>query len=131
MTITKDKKSYNDYTVSVSWGQLMAIKRALDAGPAGPVESELLAGLDWYVSNALPGPGESEEDLAKAEKAEDEAIEGGPQSADDLLPMPGEKAGAEGGAEPETPEGPASTEKEPESSELDRRLPAPPALPAE
>jgi hypothetical protein len=132
MLIKKKANSFNDYVCEFSWTQLEAIKNALAHDHADVVSDELYAGISWFFSN-LPGPGESEEDIKKAEEAEDSGLaspeaEGGPlkRSADDLLPMPGEgEEGPEREEEPERGEAEGPPE-EPEESEADRRLPPPP-----
>jgi len=153
MQIKKKEGSYSDYTLNLSWGQLLAIRNALATDHTDPVSDELHAELNFYLAN-LPGPGESEEDIKKAEEADDSGLaspeaEGQPlkPSADDLLPLPGheggeggegeaEPGGAEGQGEegppgpPEPPEGaedmPPPNEKAGKESEADRRLPTPP-----
>lgn len=149
MKIKKIKGTYNDYQVELSFGQIMAIRNALGQDHADPVSDELFAELGWYLDN-IPGPGEDEEDLKKAEEAGESGMaspEAAEQplnpTADDLLPMPGEGEG-EGAPGPLGPEGgegapegpeepPEGAENEPptgaeggEESEADRRLPPPP-----
>ena len=71
----KKNESYNDYTLTLSWGQLETIKDALANHPE-PVADEMLAELEFYLTE-LPGPGESEEDIKAREEAEAEAnVEG-------------------------------------------------------
>ena len=149
MVIKKKPKTFSDYSVELSWGQLTAIRNSLAADHSSPISDEMYAELTFYLEQ-LPGPGESEEEM----KAEEEAAKSGlasPEadgqplkpSADDLLPSPGkEEAGAPSGEErPE--EGPPpddlAAEQAPEDSgaegpesdegaesEADRRLPPPP-----
>ena len=146
MKIKKIKGTYNDYSLELSFGQILAIRNALGTEHSDPVSDELFAELGWYLDN-IPGPGEDEEDLKKEEEAAASGLgspeaEGQPlgPNTDDLLPMPGEEGGEEGGGPPvpgeEGPEGPPGggpgpepgpgrEEEEPES-EADRRLPPPP-----
>lgn len=115
MKIKKVKGTYNDYSLEMSFGQLLAIKNALGADHADPVADELYAELDWYLTN-IPGPGEDEEDIKKAEEAEDSGL----ASPDAALPEPP-------GAEEEEEEEKLLPPEEPEpESEADRRLPPPP-----
>jgi hypothetical protein len=153
MKIKKIKGTYNDYSVEMSFGQLLAVKNALGADHADPVADELYAELEWYLTN-IPGPGEDEEDLKKAEEAGEsgmaspEAAEtpGGPAGpaqgdTNDLLPAPpgSEGEGVGEGGELPPPEGiedegaaaaaggpPGPSEEGGEESEADRRLPPPP-----
>lgn len=148
MKIKKIKATYNDYDVELSFGQLLAIKNALATDHSDPLSDELYAELEWYLSN-IPGPGESEEDLKKAEEAGESGLgtETGEESplepklaggADEFLPAPDEDMGGESGPEgdlgPEAaPEGGPESESESgpgpgpedEGSEADRRIPVP------
>lgn len=106
MQIKKVKNSYNDYDCQISFGQLQAIKNALARDHADPLADELYAELEWYIQN-VPGPGESEDDIKKAEDAMASGLDQAPPGdqepiagqADELLPAPGEE-GEEGGMEP-------------------------------
>ena len=68
--------SFNDYQVELSYGQLVAIRNALEAKHDDPLSDELYAEINYYLQN-IPGPGESsdafkeERDMAK--KTQDEA----------------------------------------------------------
>jgi len=101
MKLEKIKKTYNDYKLELSFGQLEAIRDALEAKHDDPVLDELLAEWDYYLAH-VPGPGEEEED------AKTRANGGMPTPEDEEgggLPMPpteGE-APAEPGAAPEAP----------------------------
>lgn len=96
MQLTKVKKSFSDYDVTLSWGQLEAIRAALEANHADPVSDEMLAELDWYMDR-VPGPGEEEEEVKQRE-------EGG-------MPAEGEEQAGDGDYPIEMPptEGPADT----------------------
>lgn len=133
MKIKKLKDTFNDYNLELSYGQLLAIQNALGAEHADPVADELFAELEWYLGN-IPGPGESEEDLKKAEEAAEsgmasEEAEGQPLKphlgkADELMPEP-EEEGA--GAPPPGPqEEPAREEPAPGEEPADQHLPPPP-----
>lgn len=149
MKIKKIKDTYNDYQVEMSFGQLTAIRNALGENHSDPLSDELYAELNWYLDN-IPGPGESEDDLKKEEEAaasgmgSAEAGQGQPvqAQADQMLPAPpeeempgegepgGEELPPEGGEEGLPPEGGEELPPEEpgaEGSEMDRRLPPPPA----
>jgi hypothetical protein len=70
--------SFNDYDVSLSFGQLVAIRNALEKDHADPLSSELYAELNYYLQN-VPGPGESSDEFKAerdaAKKTKDEAGE--------------------------------------------------------
>jgi len=109
MKVDKIKGTYNDYKVEMSFGQLQAMKSALERDHADPVSDELYAELCWYLDH-IPGPGEEKEDLkardemgaevTKDGKGDDE--EGGdyplpmPPGHDDLGAAPGLNPGGEG-----------------------------------
>jgi hypothetical protein len=58
--------SFNDYKVEMSYGQLVAIRNALEKDHSDPLSDELYAELNYYLQN-VPGPGESS-DAFKAER---------------------------------------------------------------
>ncbi len=66
MKLKKIKDTFNDYNMEISWGQLQAIKTALESSP-DPVSDELLQEISWYCEN-VAGPGESEEELKAREE---------------------------------------------------------------
>lgn len=100
MKIDKVSKTFGDYKVEMSWGQLEVISAALERDHADPVADELFAELRWYMDR-LPGPGESEEDT-KAREEQAAGLEGGEE--DMGLPMPPrDDADLEEPAEGETP----------------------------
>lgn len=153
MKLEKIKKTYNDYKLELSWGQVEAIAAALEQNHADPLADELYAEWKWYMER-VPGPGEDEE----AYEAQQKAAEGGGQpgevEGEDLpIPMPpGSPAGtppegseeepsfppeegeeapeAEGGPDMGLPEEPMGEEgleaAGPPPEEADRRLPKPP-----
>ena len=82
--------SFNDYQVELSYGQLVAVRNALEQSHADPLSDELLAELKYYLQN-IPGPGESSD----AFKQEREAAEKGPEEA-------GMEVGAENAGGPST-----------------------------
>jgi hypothetical protein len=95
--LKKKSGTYNTYTIQLSYGQIEALRQALEADHANPIGDELKALFDYYI-NSIPGPGEEEEDV----KARDEqaAIASGQATAasddDNPIPMP---PGDEGGGE--------------------------------
>jgi|MudIll2142460700_1097286.scaffolds.fasta_scaffold135474_2 hypothetical protein len=97
MKLEKIKKTYNDYKLELSWGQVEAIAQALEANHADPLADELFAEWKWYMER-VPGPGEDEE----AWEAQQKAAEGGgePGAEGDVpIPMPpGSEAGTAPGA---------------------------------
>lgn len=70
MEFKKVKDSYNTYTCKMSFGQLVAIRNALEKDHADPVSDEIYAEINYYLNN-LPGPGEDPDDF-KEEKREGE-----------------------------------------------------------
>ena len=103
MNITKVKKSYNDYEVSLSFGQLDAIRAALEKDHSDPLSDELLAELIWYLDR-VPGPGEDEDELkAEQEQAQNGGKEGAVEGEDVPVAMP---PGSEAGTPPGSGEAP-------------------------
>jgi len=66
--IKKDEKSFGDYRLEISYGQLVAIRDALTAAHAEPMADELLQEINFYLEN-VPGPGESKEEFEQREAA--------------------------------------------------------------
>ena len=70
--------SFNDYGVEMSYGQLVAIRNALEKDHSDPLSDELYAELNYYLQN-VPGPGESSDEFKAerdaAKKTKDEAGE--------------------------------------------------------
>jgi len=152
MELKKKAKSFNNYTLELSFGQLEAIVASLERDHADPVADELFAELQWYIQR-VPGPGEEEEDTKAREEG---AVETGATATGDVegedvpIPMPptegavdneepslppgaeGAEGGEDMGGELDSPEGMAdylgagSEEPPAEGEDLDK-LPAPPA----
>ena len=112
MVIKKKKGTYNEYDVTLSWGQIETLRAALEQNHSDPVADESLAEITWYMER-VAGPGVEQEEIDAKQKAQ---IEGGGGTApggegDDLpIPMPpGGEAGTppdgSGGAEPTYPPG--------------------------
>ncbi len=98
MEIKKKAKSFNSYTVELSFGQLEAIRTALEEKHDDVLSDELLAELIWYLDR-VPGPGEDEDELkAKQEQAEAGGAEGAVEGEDLPIPMP---PGSEAGTPPD------------------------------
>lgn len=140
--------TFNEYDCTFSYGQLTAMRNALEKDHSDPISDELHAELNYYLQN-IPGPGESSDEFKEqrdaAQKSEEEAgseVEGGeaptdteveagqlppPPSEEEegepagMPPMGGEE-GAEGGeGGEEYKEGP---ELSPEEREIiDRAMP--------
>lgn len=83
--LSKVKGTYNTYKMEISYGQLEAVRSALEKDHADPVSDELLQIMSYYMDK-LPGPGEEEEDI----KARDEAAKNGTAGLedDDDAPLP-------------------------------------------
>jgi hypothetical protein len=88
MKLEKIKKTYCDYKLELSWGQVEAIAAALSQNHSDPLADELYAEWQWYMDH-VPGPGEDEEEAEAQQKT---AQMGGPEGAvegEDLpIPMP-------------------------------------------
>jgi len=94
MKLEKIKKTYNDYKLELSWGQVEAIAAALANNHSDPLSDELYAEWQWYMER-VPGPGEDEEEI----EAQQKAAEGGGAEGEDLpIPMP---PGSEAGTPPD------------------------------
>ena len=100
MVIKKKAKTFNDYDVQLSWGQLEVVAAALERDHSDPVADELHAELHWYMER-VPGPGEEEED-AKAREQGGQPVAQQGEEGDMPIPMPpGEEGGAtQPGAQP-------------------------------
>lgn len=94
MKIQKDEKSYQDYKLTISYGQLIAIRDALTAAHAEPMADEILQEISFYLEN-VPGPGESKEEFEAREATGKEIEDGANAPASDLPPegAPGEPGG--------------------------------------
>jgi hypothetical protein len=98
MKIEKIKKTYNDYKLELSFGQLEAISNALAANHSDPLADELYAEWQWYTER-IPGPGVDEEDIkAEQEQAQAGGPEGAREGEDVPVTMP---PGSEAGTPPE------------------------------
>src|SRR5919108_1978230 len=88
----KGQPTYNDYELEISFGQLIAIRDALEKAHADPVSDEILAELNYYLAQ-VPGPGEDEAEHKKSAEGE-MPQEGAPSDteleADKLVPPPDE-----------------------------------------
>jgi hypothetical protein len=105
MKLEKIKKTFNDYKLELSWGQLEAVAAALEQNHADPVADEIYAEWKWYMEH-VPGPGEDEDKYEAQQKA---AVTGdvAGEGEDMEVPMPpGSETGAadEGGEAPFPPE---------------------------
>lgn len=89
MRIKKIDGTFNDYRVEMSFGQLKAIRDALEEFHADPILDELYNEITWYLQN-IPGPGEDEEEFKAREQGE-QGLEGeGGEGAAGALPPPPE-----------------------------------------
>ena len=111
MKISKVKKTYNDYDVSLSFGQLEAIRKALESSHNDPLSDELLCEIVWYLDR-VPGPGAEDESELKAD-AKAGGKEGAVEGEDIPIPMPpGSEAGTPPGEEEPTSRPPAPGEED-------------------
>jgi hypothetical protein len=140
MKLDKVKKSFNDYDLELSWGQLEIVRAALERDHSEPIADEMLAELEWYMDR-VPGPGEEEEEVKAREEGgapvpgESEGempVEMPPAEAPGAGPepppqeMPGEEA-VEAGLEDRSPPAPEGEEGAVGPDEADQHLEAPPA----
>lgn len=108
--------SFNDYQVELSYGQLVAIRNALEKSHDDPLSDELHAELNYYLQN-IPGPGEKSDEF-KAErdatkKTQDEAgQEVNPEDAPSGPPNETELEAGDGSGGP-LPAPPSSDEEMP------------------
>lgn len=101
--LSKVSGSYNTYRMELSFGQLEAIKVALEAKHDDSISDELLTMIQYY-STELPGPGEEKEDKEGRQKGAEAAEEDFP------IPMPPGRETAVAG--PDTGEGDAGPDEE-------------------
>lgn len=104
MKLEKIKKTFGDYKLELSWGQIEAIGAALEANHSDSLADELYAEWKWYAER-VPGPGE-DEDAWEAQQKALEGGKGGGEGEDLPIPMPpGGQDGTppEGGQEPNFP----------------------------
>lgn len=98
--LSKSKGTYNTYKMELSYGQLEAIRSALEKDHADPISDELLAILTYYLDK-VPGPGEEEEDQKMREQHPADAAD---EDSDYPIPMPpNEGTEPEGEQEPPPP----------------------------
>lgn len=115
MELKKKSKTFNNYTLEISFGQLEVLMASLERDHADPVADELYAELQWYMQR-VPGPGEEENDQKAREEG---AVETGADTTGDVegedvpIPMPP----VEGGVEGEEPSAPPGAEEEGEEGD--------------
>ena len=56
MKIKKVSDTFNTYSVELSFGQLVAMRNALEKDHSDPLSDEIYAEINWYLQN-VPGPG--------------------------------------------------------------------------
>jgi hypothetical protein len=129
--LKKKSGTYNTYTIQLSYGQIEALRQALEADHANPIGDELKALFDYYI-NSIPGPGEEEEDL-KAREEQAAIASGQVQAASDddsPIPMPpGDDNGGDvtvAGQGPDDGSGEGGMHIPPVEGEEGDELPAPP-----
>ena len=138
MKIKKKEGDFNSYSIDdVSYGELVAMEKAMSVKHSDPLSDEVYATLRWYLDE-LPKPGESKEDDgdggdggsgvddADFDHTPDDAPAGEGESrgfaSDDSGDKP-EKGGGEDDSTPPAPR-PSGTDKPEESA--DDYLEAPP-----
>ncbi len=88
MKLEKIKKTYNDYKLELSWGQVEAIGAALEQNHSDPLADELFAEWQWYMER-VPGPGEDEDAYEAQQKAAEGGGHPGVEGEEDVpIPMP-------------------------------------------
>ena len=128
--IKKKAGSYNTYTLTLSWGQLEAIRDALALHHADPLADEFYEEISFYMAGNVPLPGEDKS--AKEIEDEDEKSRKDSEGmANDNLDLPdvpdeafekkdgGDSAAAKG---PEAPIKPTKAEAAEESLSEARTL---------
>jgi len=98
MEISKVGNEFNTYKIALSYGELIALQKALQVTHAGPVADEALQAISWYLER-VPEPGSEETKLRSLDDDEDEDGEDEGGEADDAevsdeleLGEPGEEA---------------------------------------
>lgn len=99
MRLDKIKNTFNDYKLELSWGQLEAIRGALESDHTDPVKDEMLAEFQWYMDR-VPGPGEEEADVKGREEGGAPVPTEGGEEGDFPIPMPPTEGAAQAGGEP-------------------------------
>jgi len=121
------KQNYNEYRLTLSYGELVALENSLTNSHSGPIADELLAGFKYFLDDdsRLPKPGQDPEDIKRAEKEKEEA--GEDEEAELPLPSPDEDILDKGpeGAEEEIPAELPSPEEANAGGDIDKMLPPP------
>lgn len=69
MKIDKVKDTYGDYKVTLTYGQLIAIRKCLKEHGKEPISDELVKELEYYLDK-LPKPGVDEDEEGSNEEGE-------------------------------------------------------------
>ena len=126
--IAKKSKSFNTYTWTLSYGQLLAIQAALQVHHTDALADEILSELDWFLSGNLPRPGEDKSEAELEEEREKERTEAEkmaeqgaelPDAPDEAFGEPESSKGEPSGESPEAPK------SEPKSSADEHGVPEP------
>ena len=125
--------SFNDYSLQqISWGQLKAIKDALEKDHSDPISDEIFAEIQYYLQN-VPGPG-VDPDQWKAERdADKDAKKEANKSKDDGSGVPDapetdtdlearHRGEPESTSEEDAPQGEESFQAGPELSDEERSV---------
>ena len=92
MRIKKISDTFSDYRVELSFGQLVAIRDALEQSHADPMSDEMYQEINYYLSQ-VPGPGEDETEKKQSTEGlptEDGAPNDTEMEANKLVPPPDE-----------------------------------------
>jgi len=118
MKLNKSNSEYNVYRAEVSYGELLAIRNALQvSNDVSPEVDEMIAGMNFYLDR-LPKPGEDATKKDGEAPGETDQFQGM-----ELEPPPGEGEPGPEVNEPAAPE--PSPEAQPDTGE--EELPEPPA----
>lgn len=119
MEIKKVNDTFNMYTIKLSYGELTAMRNALQSSHGEPVADEMSQAIEWYMNENLPGPGEDKKDKEE-EKEEAMPLPDSAEELDKTLPAPP--------AEVEKTEEPEAEESEKPEAGIAPRLPRPKGL---
>lgn len=128
MEIKKKSGTYNVYSLTVSWGQLEAIRDALALNHADPLADELFEELSWWLAGQVPLPGEDKSEKEKSDEQEEERAdaEDNAEAALDLPDVPDEAFDDEPGDEAPEPKPDAKPQPDGANESADDLLDAPP-----
>jgi hypothetical protein len=103
--IDKVKGSYNDYELRLSFGQLKAIRNALEKDHADPISDELFDAIAFYMAGNIAMPGEDQSATEKAKDSEDKEKQAEKDTQERTAPEPPKMGGDQPRQEPTPGEG--------------------------